>query len=125
MAVQRGALDAQLLPARSSLRATRRSGESAGTIRTPGRALARRRHGTCLGRGSRTEGRNTVITPRGFAPRHASAEASAMSAVALAKAELPDTRSRALVRLTARFETTSIKVVAEGVNMCDQDHFED
>src|SRR5262245_66054719 len=37
---------------------------------------------------------NVVITPRGFAPRHASAKASAMSAVALAKAELPDTLSR-------------------------------
>jgi hypothetical protein len=31
------------------------------------------------------------MIPRGFAPRHASAKASAMSAVALAKAELPHT----------------------------------
>jgi len=33
--------------------------------------------------------------PSGFAPRHASAEASAVSAVALAKAELPGIRLRA------------------------------
>ena len=39
-----------------------------------------------------------LITPRGFAPRHASAEASAMSAVALAKAELPNTLSREPLR---------------------------
>ena len=31
-----------------------------------------------------------LFNPRGFAPRHASAEASAMSTVALAKVELPE-----------------------------------
>ena len=44
---------------------------------------------------------STSLNPRGFAPRHASAEASAMSAVALAKAELPYTRSRAPLRRRA------------------------
>jgi hypothetical protein len=43
----------------------------------------------------------SFLNPRGFAPRHASAEASAMSAVALAKAELPYTRSRAPLRRRA------------------------
>src|SRR6476646_5340887 len=51
--------------------------------------------------GSRRTGPGINHSERGFAPRHASAEASAMSAVALAKAELPDTLSREPLRRLA------------------------
>jgi hypothetical protein len=55
----------------------------------------------------------SYITLRGFAPRHASAKASAMSAVALAKAELPYRLSRAPLRRRAPFAwLTSLRSLA-------------
>jgi hypothetical protein len=71
---------------------------------------ARRSIQLSYGRARTSEFTLPRLYPRGFAPRHASAKASAVSAVALAKAELPDTLSRAPLRRRA---STSAKATVD------------